>query len=256
MTGLEKMLRRKFASPQAFLKHLETVDDLALDQKPRRKRPYRQREKLHLAYDNMSAAEARRSMDEHGHAHHHSFDDEEGERVEEFDMRPIISRLRQEGMSEDNLKIVSDALHWHHHARDDERDDIEARRRERPDSLQSEDDEENQRERQNRMEHAERRFARQDYRDDAIAAKREHRDSRQNEDTAGSLRNNYIAGGSRKGGKWAGGMDAEMALDELIGRHIPVNNSSRSLYGSGWGPNNPDCNSVELNKKFLESLPK
>jgi hypothetical protein len=83
-------------------------------------------------------------------------------------------------------------------------------------AMQSEDDEEDQRERQDRLEHSERRYAREDKRDDADAERREARNSRQNEDTAGSLRNNYIAGGSKKGGRLA--TDDFAGLDELIGR--------------------------------------
>ncbi|MGO9049917.1 MAG: hypothetical protein ACLP19_05260 [Xanthobacteraceae bacterium] len=70
----------------------------------------------------MDDERAHKMMAEHGHA---VDDEEEGERVEEFDMRPFAKILAEKGLGSDDVEEVMDALHHHlhehhHHAHDDE----------------------------------------------------------------------------------------------------------------------------------------
>ena len=155
MTRFGKALRRKFSSPAEVWRALDMSPDvLGSDERPKRKRPYRQREKLQLGYDSFSAAEERRrSMprDEEEDARQAAMHGHVTDQESPWDMEELASHLRQQGLADDAVETVMDTLHHHlhtlhhHHARDDE---------------------ETPEERQRMLEHAEKRYAREDRRDD------------------------------------------------------------------------------------------
>jgi hypothetical protein len=223
MSGLATELRKRFSSPAEVLRRLGVPADSVTLPKKR------------IAKDSFSAVEAerRRSMprDEEEDARQAAMHGHVTDGESEWDMEPIEAHLRARLGKDDFEQAMDPIRRSMRGARDDE---------ETESNLESE-------------KNCEASSTNFNERDRMRAKGTEGRSDVQSED---NLRANHISGNGR-GGRWAGGMDADAHFDEMFPGVRDRIGTSMSLSGVNQrsvGPNNLALDSLEQNKRFLEEL--